>query len=68
MSGLSCDHCVGQVKSALEGVNGVTNCDVALNQATVTFDAARCATGDIVAAVGRAGSFQVTGFQAVESA
>ena len=68
MSGMSCDHCVGQVKSALDAVDGVTRCDVSLNRATVTFDTARCAASDIVSAVGRAGSFQVSGFRAVESA
>ena len=68
MSGMTCDHCGGLVQSALEALAGVTRCDVTLNRATVTFDTARCAAGDIVSAVGRAGSFQVSGFQAVESA
>ena len=38
VTGMSCDHCVKHVKSALEGIDGVADADVSLDaeKATVT--------------------------------
>jgi len=68
ITGMSCDHCVGQVRTAVEALSGVASCVVSINRATVTFDHHRCSAGDIVAAVGRSGAFQVQAFGSVEPA
>jgi len=41
ITGMSCGHCVGHVKSALEGLDGVTMVDVSLdeNRADITLSA-----------------------------
>ena len=56
ISGMSCGHCVDHVKSALEGVDGVSQADVSLesNQAEVTLSA-EVIDGDLVEAVEAAG-------------
>jgi Cu+-exporting ATPase len=39
LQGLSCMHCVGSTRKALEAVPGVTAADVAIDSAKVTGDA-----------------------------
>ncbi len=55
MSGLSCQHCVGRVKQALDGINGVTEAKVELTTAIVTFDEAATSRADIEGAIVQAG-------------
>ena len=56
ISGMSCGHCVSHVKSALEGVDGVSQADVSLenNRAEVTLSDG-VIDGDLIAAVEAAG-------------
>ncbi len=56
VTGMSCGHCVSHVKSALEGLEGVTEADVSLeeSQAQVTLST-DVADADLVAAVEAAG-------------
>ena len=50
IDGMSCGHCVGQVKAALQGVPGVVVENVAVGKASVSFDPAK-ASRDVVAEV-----------------
>ncbi|AVJ16582.1 cation transporter [Serratia sp. JUb9] len=52
LQGLTCSHCVGHTRKALEAVPGVTAADVTLEQAKVTGDAAPQA---LIGAVEQAG-------------
>ena len=56
ISGMSCGHCVGHVKSALEGIEGVSEADVSLenHEAEVTLSD-EVIDGDLIAAVEAAG-------------
>ena len=40
ITGMSCDHCVGAVRTALESVDGVEVEDVRVGEARVRYDAA----------------------------
>ena len=56
ISGMSCGHCVSHVKSALEGIEGVSQADVSLenHQADVTLSA-EVVDADLITAVEAAG-------------
>ena len=56
ISGMSCGHCVGHVKSALEGIEGVSQADVSLenHQAEVTLSG-EVVDADLISAVEAAG-------------
>ncbi len=56
ISGMSCDHCVSHVKSALEDVEGVSRADVSLenHQAELTLSDP-VVDSDLIAAVEAAG-------------
>lgn len=56
ISGMSCEHCVNHVKSALEGVEGVSRADVSLenHEAEVTL-LGEIVEADLVTAVEAAG-------------
>jgi copper chaperone CopZ len=56
ISGMSCGHCVSHVKSALEGIEGVSEADVSLenHEADVTMSD-QVVDADLVAAVEAAG-------------
>lgn len=51
ISGMSCGHCVGAVKRALEAVPGVAVENVAIGSAVVEYDAAVVDASRITAAV-----------------
>jgi copper chaperone CopZ len=55
IEGMSCDHCVGRVKKALEGTPGVTVKDVKVGTAVVDHDGTPESTAAIVASLDRAG-------------
>ena len=63
VSGMTCDHCVKSVASALSAVDGITDSVVSLAdaRAVVTMDEATCSPQQVVEAIRTAG-FQVTGF------
>ena len=56
ISGMTCGHCVSHVKSALEGIDGVSQAEVSLenNEADVTLSD-QVAAADLIAAVEAAG-------------
>ncbi len=56
ISGMSCGHCVSHVKSALEGIEGVSQAEVSLenHEAEVTLSD-QVIDADLIAAVEQAG-------------
>lgn len=56
ISGMTCDHCVSHVKSALESIEGVSEADVSLesHEAEVTLSG-EVIDADLIAAVEEAG-------------
>ena len=61
IEGMSCDHCVTAVRSALEGVSGAVVQDVEVGRATV--DAGPEATREMLVAAVEDAGFTVTGGQ-----
>lgn len=55
IKGMSCNHCVMQVERALTAVSGVTDHQVALGAASVSFDEAVTSVDTIAQAVTKAG-------------
>ena len=55
ISGMSCGHCVGQVKNALSKLEGVSVESVQVGSAVVQYDPAVQSPQDIAAAVTEAG-------------
>ena len=56
ISGMTCGHCVSHVKSALEGVGGVSGADVSLeNQEAEVTVSGEVIDTDLIAAVEAAG-------------
>lgn len=67
IDGMSCDHCVQTLSTALDGVVGVSDRQVSLAKGTarVRFDEAACEPKAVIDAIRSAG-FQVTGFARVD--
>lgn len=55
INGMSCGHCVAAVRSELEKLDGVTVEAVQVGSATVSYDASRVGTNQLVDAVADAG-------------
>ena len=55
IEGMSCGHCVGQVRNALARVEGVRVQHVTIGEARVSYDAYAVALDDLVHAIKRAG-------------
>lgn len=57
ITGMTCDKCAAGVQKALKKVDGVKAAEVSLdkNQAVVTVDATKVKTGQLIAAVDKAG-------------
>jgi copper chaperone len=55
IDGMSCQHCVMQVKKALGTLSGINDADVDIGTATVHYDEAQVKKEDIEAAVEAAG-------------
>ncbi len=55
VEGMSCMHCVGRVKKALEGLKGLQASDVQIGLVKVTFDEEMLSKGDIEKAIVNAG-------------
>ena len=62
IAGMTCDHCVRSVGDALRKVPGVTNADVRIGAAAVSFDESRISTSDLARAIQAAG-YTVSGFK-----
>ncbi len=60
IEGMSCQHCVGRVKQALEALDGVQGVEVEVGSANVSFDNSAVSKDEIAAAVAKAG-FTVVG-------
>lgn len=55
IEGMSCGHCVGQIRRALARVEGLQHCEVTVGEARVIYDPNVSGLGDIVEAVKEAG-------------
>lgn len=55
IDGMSCGHCVGQVKAALQRVPGVVVENVTVGKANVSFDPAKASRDAVASAVTDAG-------------
>jgi copper chaperone CopZ len=55
IEGMSCMHCVGRVKKALEGLKGIQTSDVQIGTANITFDETVLKKEDIEKAITKAG-------------
>jgi copper chaperone len=55
IEGMSCQHCVMEVKKALKALGGVGDSEVAIGTATVRYDETQVKKEDIAAAITRAG-------------
>ncbi len=55
IDGMSCQHCVGRVKKAIEGLAGISDLSVEVGKATVTFDEAKIQQADIENAIAKVG-------------
>jgi copper chaperone len=55
IEGMSCEHCVMQVKKALHTLGGIGETDVSIGTATVHFDESQVKKEDIEAAIEAAG-------------
>ena len=55
IDGMSCQHCVAALKKSLEAIDGVTETDVEVGKATVTFDESKVKDSDLNDAVVQTG-------------
>ena len=55
IEGMSCMHCVGRVKQALEAIDGVTGASVEVGTASVSFDDSKTDQSALEAAITQAG-------------
>jgi len=55
IDGMSCMHCAGRVKKALDGLSGVTSSIVEVGKAVVNFEESKVSKADIEAAITKAG-------------
>ena len=55
IEGMSCEHCVMRVKKAFEARGGITDLDVKIGTARVTYDESMVKREDLEAAIGAAG-------------
>ena len=55
IDGMSCGHCVGQVRNALARLEGVRVRHVKVGEAAVTYDAETVAVEDLIGAIAKAG-------------
>lgn len=55
VEGMSCDHCVGAVKRAIESVQGATAEQVTIGSASARFDPDRVDAATIARAIAKAG-------------
>lgn len=55
IEGMSCQHCVGAVKKAVDGLDGVSSSDVIIGNAKVSFDDLKLSKSDIEKVIVNAG-------------
>ncbi len=62
INGMSCDHCVSQIRECLASVSGVRETEVLIGRASIEFDERERSVADLVAAVHDLGRFQIASF------
>jgi copper chaperone len=55
IEGMSCQHCVMNVKKAVDGVDGVNSSDVSVGFTKVVYDKTKASKDEIVRAIQHAG-------------
>ncbi len=55
IDGMSCQHCVMAVKKGLEAIDGVSEADVEVGKASVTYDGSKVQDSDLDAAIVQTG-------------
>jgi copper ion binding protein len=55
IEGMSCQHCVMRVKKAVDQLPGVSQADVAIGTAKISYDETKIKENDLVEAVEKAG-------------
>ena len=55
VEGMSCMHCVGRIKKALDALKGIENADVQIGSVRVSFDEAKLKKEEIEKAITDAG-------------
>ena len=55
VDGMSCQHCVAALKKSLDAIDGVTETNVEVGKATVTFDESKVKDSDLNDAVVQTG-------------
>lgn len=55
IEGMSCEHCVMRVRKAFDTLGGITDLDVKIGTARVTYDESRVKREDLEAAIEAAG-------------
>ncbi len=68
IKGMSCEHCVRQIREEVTSVVGVKTADVVMGSAQVQFDESRCSISDLVSAIHALGRFQISSFSTQEPA
>ncbi len=66
ITGMHCDHCVRAVEEALSSAPGVRECRIEIGSADVTFDDASVKKADLLAAIRRAGKFDVASISQID--
>ena len=67
INGMSCDHCVSQIRERMVSLSGVRAAEVAIGRASIEFDERACSVADLVAAIHDLGRFQVASFSVRDS-
>ena len=67
ISGMSCDHCVSQIRECMVLRSGVRAAEVAIGRASIEFDEQACSVADLVGAIHDLGRFQVASFSVRDS-
>lgn len=62
LGGMRCEQCVRTIEVAVNTLPGVRHCTVRIGQADIAFDECLTNKADLIAAIHRAGPFEVTGF------
>ncbi|MCH8146648.1 MAG: heavy-metal-associated domain-containing protein [Planctomycetes bacterium] len=64
VTGMHCEHCCGTVESALMAVPGLESCKVEVGVVEFVYDETTTRKSDLLAAVRRAGAFNIERFEA----
>ncbi len=63
IAGMHCESCVATVRTALEQIDSVEIDHVDIGSALVKYDEAKTSKNELLAAVRKAGSFEITSFK-----